>query len=285
MTAATIPNPRPIAVITGAAGGMGRAIARRLGTHHRLLVSDLRPAAVTALHESLADEGHDVVASLGADITVPADVSALAEAVGDAGAMDVLVHAPAISMSMGSWQAILRTNLIGTALVHEALLPYAGSGTVAVFLASSMGHSFVSDAAIDEALDEPLSPDLLESLEPLLAPADVDRDSFAFKARAYGASKRGVLRLVRRNVRVWAERGARIVSVSPGTILTPMWRRDTADSPQAADMGRIVPLARLGLPAEVASAVDFLSSRDAAYITGSDIAVDGGIVAARLHGV
>jgi NAD(P)-dependent dehydrogenase (short-subunit alcohol dehydrogenase family) len=108
---------------------------------------------------------------------------------------------------------------------------------------------------------------------------------YAFAVRAYGVSKRGVLRLVERSVGEWARHGARIVSVSPGTIITPMGRTEMAANPLAAAAASITPLRRLGMPADIAAAVDFLVSDSASYITGCDLRVDGGIVPARLHPV
>ena len=92
-----------------------------------------------------------------------------------------------------------------------------------------------------------------------------------------------MLRLVERTAVQWAARGARVVSVSPGPTLTPMGRAELAGNPLAVAAASATPLGPVGRPADIAAAVDFLTSDSAGYITGCDLRVDGGTVAARLH--
>lgn len=276
---------KPLAVVTGAAGGMGRAIARRLGVRFRLALADVNEGAVAALGEALVEEGYDVAFAGVMDVGDQDSVDSFAGRISAVGEVAVLVHAAAVSMASADWATILRINFVGTVWVHNAFLPLVSPGGVAVFFASSAAHSFVSSSEIDAVLDAPLEEGMQESLGALLGPKGADRAGFDFVFRAYGASKLGVVRLVQRRVREWAERGVRVVSVSPGTILTPMWRRDIAANPASGAMGKLVPLGRQGAPSDIAATVDFLTSDLAGYITGSDIKVDGGLVAARVHGV
>ena len=272
---------KPLAVITGSAGGIGRSIARRLGTRHRLVLVDVRQDLVADLNEALTEEGYDVALATAVDVGSKASVDALAAAVGEAGTLGTIMHTAGVSPSLADWATIIHVNLVGTANVLDAFLPLAGPGSTAICLASSAAYTFPATPEIDAVLDNPYADDLIQQLEPLLRRLDVEKSELSFGIRAYGASKRGVIRLVEGRVCDWAERGARIVSISPGTVITPMARAENAANPRAAATVNITPLRRWGMPTDIASAADFLSSDLASYITGTDIRVDGGIVAAR----
>lgn len=118
-------------------------------------------------------------------------------------------------------------------------------------------------------LDDPYAP-----LETLAALAD-DRPELA-----YVLAKRGVIRLVRRRSKAWGERGARIVSVSPGVVDTEMGRQEERDQLGVEDMITGSALGRKARPAEIAAAVAWLCSDAASFVTGTDLLVDGGAVAA-----
>ncbi|MFT4230260.1 MAG: SDR family oxidoreductase [Microbacterium sp.] len=274
---------RPLAVVTGAAGGMGRAIARRLGARYRLVLADVQCGAVHAIADALTEEGFDVAAAVAADVDDAAAVAALAAACSGAGRVGTVVHTAGVSPSMTDWATILRINLRGTAHVLDAFLPLATAGGSIVCFASTAAYTFPASGAVDAILDDPYATDLAERIEPLLRAVDTEKSEFSFRVRAYGASKRGVIRLVERRVGAWADRGARIVSVSPGTVVTPMGRREHEANPLAAAAADFTPLRRRGMPSDIAAAVDFLTSDLAGYITGTDLRVDGGIVAARLR--
>ena len=150
-------------------------------------------------------------------------------------------------------------------------------------LGSSAAYTIPVSPAVDALLDDPLAADLIPKLEALLRETGGEQPGYAFAVRAYGASKRGMLRLVERTAVEWASSGARVVSVSPGPTLTPMGRAELAGNPLAVAAASATPLGPVGRPADIAAAVDFLTSDSAGYITGCDLRVDGGTVAARLH--
>lgn len=274
---------KPLAVITGATGGTGRAVARRLGLRYRLVLSGRSEEAVQRLHEGLEEEGYDVALSTTTDVSSKESVEALAAAAAEVGALGTLVHTAGLSPALADWEPIVTVNLLGTAHVLDAFLPHAVPGSSAITIGSVAAHTFPASPEVDAILDEPYADDLLSRLEPLLRLVDVDKTPYSFSVRAYGASKRGTIRLVERGVCDWAERGARILSISPGTIVTPMGRKEMSSNPLAAAVADITPLRRLGMPVDIAAVVDFFASDSASYITGVDLLVDGGIVAARRH--
>jgi NAD(P)-dependent dehydrogenase (short-subunit alcohol dehydrogenase family) len=276
-------SPRPLAVITGAYGGTGRAVARRLGARYRLVLSGRHEPSVTRLRESLEEEGYDVAAAVATDITSRRDVERLAGTAAGAGVLGALVHTAGLSPVQAPWETVVAVNLTGSALLLDAFGPLARPGSVAVCLGSSAAYTIPVSPVVDALLDDPRADDLIPKLETLLREPGVAQEGYGFAVRAYGASKRGLLRLVERAAVEWAGRGARVVSVSPGPLLTPMGRAELAANPLAVAAASATPLGRLGRPSDIAAAVDFLASDSASYITGCDLRVDGGSVAARLH--
>ena len=123
--------------------------------------------------------------------------------------------------------------------------PTLAEGSAAVVFASSAAHSVPGDPAIDALLDEPSSPTLLDDLA---AAGLADHPGLA-----YAVSKRGVIRLVQRHARTWGRAGARLVSLSPGIIDTPMGRLESASQPMMAEMVAGSALPREGRPEEIAA--------------------------------
>ncbi|MFG1923412.1 SDR family oxidoreductase [Cryptosporangium sp. NPDC048952] len=276
-------HPRPLAVVTGAYGGVGRAVARRLGARYRLVLSGRAEAPLKQLRENLEEEGYDVALAQVTDVAHAESVAELADATRGTGTLGTLVHLAGLSPALADWKTVVSVNLGGTAALLDAFLPLAGPGSSAVCVGSVAAYTFRSQPEIDAVLDQPRARDLIEKLEPLLREPDEDPESHAFTVRAYGASKYGTVRRVERSAEDWAQHGARIVSVSPGMIVTPMGRAELAANPLAVRAADLTPLRRLGMPSDIATAIDFLTSDNAGYITGCDLRVDGGISAARRH--
>ena len=175
------------------------------------------------------------------------------------------------------WEAILRANLVATEHLLRAFEPQLEPQSVAVLIASMAGHIAPAAPEIDAVLDEPLAEDLLQRMQPLLQAVSRQGDPNGLAGSAYSCSKRAVIRMVERRAKAWGERGARIVSISPGMIWTPMGRREVETGPGAAAIVDATPVGRWGTPMDIANAVDFLVSDLAGFISGCDLRVDGGV--------
>ena len=256
-------------VVIGAGSGMGAAVARLLARPgRRLLVADRDESAVADLAVELDGD----VESAACDITDAASVTALVERTGSLGS---LVVTAGLSPSMAEGRRIYAVNLVATDALVRAFEPTLQTGSVGVVLSSMSAYQVPPDAAVDAILAEPASPDLLTKLDEIGLADD--------SALAYVLSKRGVQLLVERHAKRWGTAGARLVSVSPGIIDTPMGRLEDANQPMMAELVAASALAREGRPEEIAAVVAFLLSDAASFITGTDIRADGGAVAAFRH--
>jgi NAD(P)-dependent dehydrogenase (short-subunit alcohol dehydrogenase family) len=196
-------------------------------------------------------------------------VEALVGATGELGA---LVITAGLSPSMAGGRRIYEVNLLGTARVLQAFEPSLTPGSVAVCFASMAAHMVPSSTERDAVLDAPTSPTFFDDLEAL--GLDVDQPQLA-----YALSKRGVVRLVRRMASAWGAHGARLLSLSPGIVDTGMGQLEAAHQPAMAEMVKASPLARVAQPEEVAAVAAFLASDAASFMTGTDVLVDGGLIA------
>jgi NAD(P)-dependent dehydrogenase (short-subunit alcohol dehydrogenase family) len=252
-------------VVIGAGSGMGRAVAKALAPRGPLLVADVNLAEVKVVATELGPQ----VTPMACDITDQDQVDALAARIGE---LDALVITAGLSGSMADGRRIFEVNLIGMARVLAAVEPCVHTGSVAVLFASMSGHRVPDHPELTAVLDDPLSDRFFEALEEL----GLDPNAPQF---AYPVSKKGVHRLARGRCAAWGAKGARILSISPGINDTPMNRLDESRHPVMAQIIEDSPLGRRGSPEEVANVVTFLTSEGASFMTGSDVLVDGGMVA------
>jgi NAD(P)-dependent dehydrogenase (short-subunit alcohol dehydrogenase family) len=264
-------SQRHLTVVTGGAGGMGVACARRLGERGPVVLADLPGERLDAAVAALRSEGIDAEGA-DCDVSDPGAVGALAER---AGKLGVLVHTAGLAPPLATDpRAILDVNLAGTALVLDAFEPRLQPGSVAVCVAS-MGGYRKSAGRYDDLLSDLLAPGLLERLD---AAGAIEGNAL----KAYALSKRGVILECRRRAAAWGRRGARIVSISPGLIADTAIG-EGAMSIHAGAYATQAAVGRAGTAADVAGVVAFLASADAAYVTGCDILVDGGVLADIAH--
>jgi len=255
------------------AGSIGQAIARRVSAGKRVVLADLREENAEAATEVMRDAGFDVTTTV-VDVASRQSVHALVETATGLGAITGVIHAAGVSPSQASPATILSVDLYGTALVLDAFEPYVGFGTVAVCIASMAGAMIPADPdAFRTFANTPTA-----ELAKLSQFADPDLDPGA----AYAMAKRANHARVAAASVVWGRRGGRVVSISPGVIATPMGNAEL-DGPHGDVMRMMIEMSgaqRVGTPDDIAAAVEFLVSSAASFITGTDLLVDGGVVAA-----
>lgn len=240
-------------VVIGSGTGMGAAVAALLDDRGPVLRADRSPS--------------DGVVSC--DITNQADVDALVES---AGAWTTLVVTAGLSPSMADGRSIYEVNLLGMDRVLTAFEATMQPGSVALCFSSNSAHMMPVPDDAAPILDHPESPTFYDDL----AATGVDVDE---PTMAYILSKQAVQRLVRRRATPWGARGARILSLSPGIIDTGMGRLEASKQPIMADMVELSAMHREGTAEEVAAVAAFLVSDGASFMTGTDVLVDGGIIA------
>lgn len=267
-----------VIVVIGA-GSIGQAIARRVSAGKHVLLADLRPENSAAAAKVLSEAGFEVSTTT-VDVSSRPSVQALVQTAAAIGNITGLIHAAGVSPTQASPATILLVDLYGTAVVLEEFGHVIEQGGSAVVIASQSGHRLHALTAEEDKALATAPADELLSL-PLLQPSNV-KDSL----HAYQLSKRGNSLRVRAEAVRWGKRGARVNAISPGIIITPL-AKDELAGPRGDGYRRMIdisPAGRAGTPDEVGNVGALLMGPDGAFITGSDILMDGGVTAAWWYG-
>ncbi|SFQ45391.1 SDR family oxidoreductase [Parafilimonas terrae] len=271
-------NSVNVIVVIGA-GSIGQAIARRVSAGKHVLLADLKKDNADAAAKTLSEAGFDISTAI-VDISSRQSIHELVEKATSIGSVAGLIHAAGVSPSQASPSTILHVDLYGTAVILEEFGNVIESGGSGVVIASQSGHRLPAltpeqnKALATTPADELLSLPFLQS------------DKITDPLHAYQISKRGnTLRVMAEAVR-WGKRGARINSISPGIIITPL-AKDELNGPRGEGYRRMIelcPAGRAGTPDEVGNVAALLMGPDGAFITGSDFLMDGGVTASYWYG-
>ncbi len=270
-------NPEVVVVI--GVGGIGQAIARRQGSGRSLLLADFNEAALEAAAKALEIGGHRVTVRR-VDVASRESVHALATAAAGLGKVVQLVHTAGLSPVQASAQAVLAVDLAGVAIVLEEfgrVLAPGGAGVVVSSMAGYMPPPLPREQ--EEALARTPADELLAL--PMLSASAVPNSGVA-----YGLSKRANHLRVQAAALTWGERGARVNAISPGIISTPMALQEMSGpgGPIYRQMIETSASGRMGTPDDVASVAAFLLGPESSFVTGTDLLVDGGVIAALRAG-
>ncbi|RXZ49359.1 SDR family oxidoreductase [Agromyces fucosus] len=263
---------RDVLVVIGV-GGMGEAIARRQGTGRTVVLADFSEAALERVGGALRGDGFEVVTHV-VDVSSRGSVAELADAAAELGRVTQVVHTAGLSPVQAPRDAILAVDLLGTAHVLDEFERVIAPGGAGLVIASMAGHFLpplppeVSHALATTPSDELLALPVLASVTDATA--------------AYPFAKHGNHLRVRAASTRWGARGARVNSISPGVISTPMGQQELAGESGGQMRAMIAGsgTGRVGTPYDIADAAAFLLGPDASFITGTDLLVDGGVVAA-----
>lgn len=265
-------------ILTGA-GQIGMAIARRMGYGKKIVVGDKKPENAGAIAGIMNGAGFDAV-PVETDISSRDSVLNLIAEARKYGEITMLVNSAGVSPSQAPVEAILKVDLYGTAVLLEEIGKVIGHGGVGVTISSQSGHRM---PALAPEEDEQLATTPAEKLLSLdiLRPEHI-RDTL----HAYQMAKRCNVKRVMAEAVKWGERGARINSISPGIVVTPL-ALDEFDGPRGdfyRNMFAKCPAGRPGTADEIANVAELLMSDRGAFITGADFLIDGGATASYFYG-
>lgn len=265
-------------ILTGA-GQIGMAIARRMGYRMKIVIGDKNPENAQTIAKTMNDAGFDVV-PVEMDLANRASIQNIISEAQKYGDITMLVNAAGVSPSQAPIEAILKVDLYGTAVLLEEVGKVIAPGGSGVTISSQSGHRMKQlTPEEDEQLACTPTEELLKL--PLLQPENI-RDTL----HAYQLAKRCNEKRVMAESVKWGIKGARINSISPGIIVTPL-AIDEFNGPRGdfyKNMFAKCPAGRPGTADEVANVAELLMSNKGAFITGADFLIDGGATASYFYG-
>lgn len=269
---------KSVIVVIGA-GSIRQAIARRVGVTKHILLADLKIENADSAAQVLSEAGFEVSTTT-VDISSRESIQSLVKLALSLGYITGVIHAAGVSPSQATPEVILKVDLYGTAVILEVFGDVISTGGSCVVISSQSGHRL---AALTQEQNCILA---TTPAEELLAQPMLQADQIKDSLHAYQISKRGnSLRVMAEAVR-WGKRGARVNTISPGIIITPL-AKDELTGPRGEGYRRMIelcPVGRAGTPDEVGTVGALLMSENGAFITGSDFLMDGGVTASYWYG-
>lgn len=267
-----------VMILTGA-GQIGMAIARRMGYGMKIVVGDRKIENAAAICDIMNKAGYDAV-PFEMDLSDRESIQNLIAEAQTFGEITMLVNAAGVSPSQAPIETILKVDLYGTAVLLEEVGKVIAKGGTGVTISSQSGHRM---PALTPEQDRQLAMTPTEELLSLeiLRPANIENTLHAYQL----AKRCNVKRVMAESVK-WGERGARINSISPGIIVTPL-ALDEFNGPRGdfyKNMFAKCPAGRPGTADEVANVAELLMEPQGAFITGSDFLIDGGATASYFYG-
>lgn len=269
---------KEVMILTGA-GQIGMAIARRMGHGMKILIGDKKPENAQTIAKIMKDAGFDTEA-VEMDLSSRESIKRLIAKAQEYGDIAMLVNAAGVSPSQAPVEAILKVDLYGTAVLLEEVGKVIKEGGVGVTISSQSGHRI---SALTPEEDELLA---CTPTEELLDLAVLQPENIRDTLHAYQLAKRCNEKRVMAESVKWGEKGARINSISPGIIVTPL-AIDEFNGPRGdfyKNMFAKCPAGRPGTADEVANVAELLMSEKGSFITGADFLVDGGATASYFYG-
>ena len=274
----TIEMEKEVMILTGA-GQIGMAIARRMGYGKKIVMGDKNLENAKAIAEIMNNAGFDVEPVV-MDLSSRESILQLINKALSYGEIKILVNAAGVSPSQAPIEAILKVDLYGTAVLLEEVGKVIAEGGVGVTISSQSGHRMKQ---LTPEEDEQLA---ITPTEELLNLEILQPENIKDTLHAYQMAKRCNEKRVMAESVKWGERGARLNSISPGIIVTPL-AIDEFNGPRGdfyKNMFAKCPAGRPGTADEVANVAELLMSPAGAFITGADFLIDGGATASYFYG-
>lgn len=269
---------KDVMIMTGA-GQISMAIARRIGYGMKIIIGDKNPQNANTISKIMNDAGFDTVA-FEMDLSSRESILDLIREAEKYGEISMLVNGAGVSPSQASIEDILKIDLYGTAVLLEEVGKVIKKGGVGVTISSQSGHRM---PALSAEVDEQLATTPTERLLDLEV---LQKENIKDTLHAYQMAKRCNQKRVMAESVKWGKRGARINSISPGIIVTPL-AIDEFNGPRGdfyKNMFAKCPAGRPGTADEVANVAELLMNPKGAFITGADFLIDGGATASYFYG-
>lgn len=267
-----------VMILTGA-GQIGMAIARRMGYGMKIVIGDKLKGNADAIAKTMNDAGFDVI-PIEMDLSSRYSILNLISEAQKYGEISMLVNAAGVSPSQASIETILKVDLYGTAVLLEEVGKVIKPGGVGVTISSQSGHRM---PALTPEADELLA---TTPTEELLSLDMLQKENIHDTLHAYQMAKRCNVKRVMAEAVKWRTKKARINSISPGIVVTPL-AIDEFNGPRGdfyKNMFAKCPAGRPGTADEIANVAELLMSAKGAFITGADFLIDGGATASFFYG-